>query len=172
LQQWLAALVRVSDLQAVPWTLLCRPPVSPAQTPAVRQGGEEEDHTGPLPCPPLNQTISAPPIAPAARHSTPQPAAPANAAPSSLPCRHRPRSGPRSPRLVLPLPTIKGPPFFPEKTHLTSLYLLDIISSLVARRFELAGVGRAPGRQPFPVFQPLPQAAAWTRWRRRSSSAA
>jgi hypothetical protein len=24
---------------------------------------------------------------------------------------------------------------------------------------------------PFPVFQPLPQAAAWTRWKRRSSSA-
>jgi hypothetical protein len=60
---------------------------------------------------------------------------------------------------------------FAGKMHLTSLYLLDIISSLVARRFELAGVGRAPGRQPFPVFQPLPQAAAWTRWRRRSSSA-
>jgi hypothetical protein len=64
--------------------------------------------------------------------------------------RHRPRSLPRSPRLVLPLPTIKGPPFFPEKTHLTSLYLLDIIASLVARRFELAGVGRAPGRAAVP----------------------
>jgi hypothetical protein len=24
---------------------------------------------------------------------------------------------------------------------------------------------------PFPVFQPLPQAAAWTRWKRRRSSA-
>jgi hypothetical protein len=112
--------------------------------------GMEEEHPGPLPCPPLNQTISASPIAPAARHSTPQPAAPANAAPSSLPCRHRPRSLPRSPRLVLPLPTIKGPPFFPEKNPAITRNLLDIISSLVARRFELAGVGRAPERAAVP----------------------
>jgi hypothetical protein len=34
--------------------------------------------------------------------------------------------------------------------HLTSLYLLDIISSLVARRFELAGVDRAPERPAVP----------------------
>jgi hypothetical protein len=33
---------------------------------------------------------------------------------------------------VLPLPTIKGPPFFPEKIHLTFLYLLDIVSLEIA----------------------------------------
>jgi hypothetical protein len=73
---------------------------------------------------------------------------------------------------VLPLPSIKRPPLFPEKIPLTSLYLLDIISWLVARRFELPGVAVLPERLPFPAFQSLPRAAAWTRWRRRSSSAA
>jgi hypothetical protein len=48
--------------------------------------------------------------------------------------RHRPRSLRRSPRPVRPLPPIKSPLFFPEKIPLTSLYLLDIISSIVARR--------------------------------------
>jgi hypothetical protein len=34
--------------------------------------------------------------------------------------------------------------------HLTSLYLLDIISSLVARWFELDGVDQAPERPAVP----------------------
>jgi chloramphenicol 3-O-phosphotransferase len=55
--------------------------------------------------------------------------------------------------------------------HLTSLYLPDILLSLLALSIELAGVAVLPERHAFPAFPQLPRASGWTRWKRRSSSA-
>jgi hypothetical protein len=72
---------------------------------------------------------------------------------------------------VLPLPSIKRPPLFPEKIPLTSLYLPDILLSLLALSIELSGVAVLPERHTFLAFQQLPRASGWTRWKRSSSSA-
>jgi hypothetical protein len=57
------------------------------------------------------------------------------------------------------------------KIHLTSLYLPDILLSLLALSIELSGVAVLPVHRPFPTFPSLLRAAVWTRWMRRSSSA-
>jgi hypothetical protein len=56
--------------------------------------------------------------------------------------------------------------------HLTSLYLPDILLSLLALSIELSGVAMLPVHRPFPAFPSLLRAAVWTRWKRRSSSTA
>ena len=134
----------------------------------------EENHPDPSSQPSLAPAAPDHPAAHQCASSTPQ----HTAAPRRKPrpprpfcSRHQPRSLRRSPRPVLPLPSIKRPPLFPEKFPLTSLYLLDIIPWLVARRFELPRRRRSAEHLPFPAFQSLPRAAAWTRWMRRSSSA-
>jgi hypothetical protein len=55
--------------------------------------------------------------------------------------------------------------------HLTSLYLLDKVTSPLASSVELAIDAVLPVHRPFPVFPSLLRAAVWTRWKRRSSSA-
>jgi hypothetical protein len=55
--------------------------------------------------------------------------------------------------------------------HLTSLYLLDKVTSPLASSVELAIDAVLPVHRPFPVFPSLLRAAVWTRWTRRSSSA-
>jgi hypothetical protein len=114
---------------------------------------KERNDPDPSPQPPLAPSAPDHPTARECANSPPQHAAVPRRKPRPprpFCSRHRPRSLPRSPRLVLPLPTIKGPPLFPEKNPAITRNLLDIISSLVARRFELAGAGRAPGRPRVP----------------------
>jgi hypothetical protein len=76
--------------------------------------------------------------------------------PSSLP---QPTPAALSPQIHsprAPSPAYIKPPFFPEKIPTIPSYLLDIISSLVGRRFELAGVGRAPERAAVPGVPAAP----------------
>jgi hypothetical protein len=128
LQQWLAALALVPDLQAVLWTLICRSLVSPAQAPAVRHGwhGGRAHRTPPMP------------------PSEPDHLSPSHRARTLL--QHAAARLPRqNPALPLPRPThtvywppldIAGapspayikPPFFPEKNHTIPRTSLDNLS--------------------------------------------
>jgi hypothetical protein len=171
LQQWLAALALVPDLQAVPWTLLCRSLVSPAQTTAMRHGR----HGG--------RTHRTPPMSPSE--------------PDRLDTSHRARTllqhaAARRPRqnqaLPLPRPThtvywppldlagapspaYKKPPFFPEKNHTIPSTSLDNVSLSPVPCVELADLDRSAEHRAFPAVLSFPRCCACWRWRRRAPAA-
>jgi hypothetical protein len=153
LQQWLAALVLVPDLQTVPLPLLDSPlstPHLPAQTPAVRPGRKgRQSHRTPSLSPSEPDRLD-----PSHRARTRKQHATARSTrqrrPLFTPLPARAVSWPPLDTTGAPSPAYKRPPFLPEKTHTTILYLLDIVSLEVASWFELAGAGRAPGRPDIP----------------------
>jgi hypothetical protein len=133
---------------------LGRAPASPAPTQAVRQGRKEEKSPWPRPQAPLLPIDS---VVTLPRHHVPN----VTLAPLDMPTSRQSHALPlpQPTRTVCwppldtacaPSPAYKRAPCWPEKMHTTTLSLLDILFSLVARRFELAGVDRAPGRPRVP----------------------
>jgi hypothetical protein len=69
-------------------------------------------------------------------------------------------------------PAYKRPPLLAGKMHLTSLYLPDILLSLLALSIELSEVAVLPERLPFPANRTASCRSACPGWPSRAPSAA
>jgi hypothetical protein len=167
------------SVPAAPRVSCCRPPISPAQTPALRLGRREESNPDPhlwplllslslvtLPRYHVPNVTPAPLDMPTSRQShtlsLPQPTCTVSWPPETI--------------LLAPSPVYKKPPFFPKKIHAITRNLPDILSSSLSSYFELAGnvvlAGHRPGHRAFPAIPCLPRRAACWRWPRRTPTAA